>query len=220
MNFLKMAQDVRLKSGVQGTGPSSAETTGYDQIFLVVVRDVWRDIQAAKKTWKWMRVGASFQTQLGKTTYTPAEVFGPNNRFKRYYDYTFYIQESGKKCPMRYVNYDYYIRKHSNDTNQCVPKEFTIRESDNALIFPTPNGVYWIFFDYHKTVQTLTAATDVPECPEDYHPIIVYGATASYCLSMSMAALQQEYSQRFTESYDQMVREQVPRETFKIGGIV
>jgi len=219
MNFLKMAQEVRLKSGVQGTGPSSADTTGYDQIFLVVVRDVWRDIQAAKKTWKWMRVSSSVATQIDKTTYTPAEVFGPTNRLKRYYNHTFFIEKDGKKSELRYLPYEYYIRKHLNDTSAVVPSEFTIRESDNALIFPKPDGAYWIYFDYHKTFQNLIAATDTPECPEEYHNIIVYGATASYCLSMSMSALQQEYSQRFTEGYDQMVREQVPREVFKIGGI-
>lgn len=220
MNFLKMAQDVRHLSGVQGTGPSTVDTTAYDQIFVSTVRNVWIDIQNSKKTWKWMRTSGTLILQVGKNSYTPAEVFGPTNRFKRYYLDTFYIEVDGKKSPLRFINYELFVSKYLNDTDNGVPYEFSIRPQDNAIMIKKPNNTYNVYFDYHKNTQILTLATDVPECSSDYHNMIVYAGVASYCLSMGIPQLQQEYSQRFTETYDQMVRDRVPREIFKVSGIV
>jgi len=219
MNFLKMAQEVRHKSGVQGTGPSSIDTTGYDQVFVTTVKDVWKDIQVAKKTWKWMRASEDLLTQVDKTVYTIDEIFGPVNRFKAFYPETFYIESAGKKTPMVYMNYENFIRKFINEESGSTPRYFSIRPQDSAIVITKPNAIYGIYYDYHKSVQELTLATDIPECPSDYHNIIVYGSVASYAISMGMQTLQQEYSQRFTEGYDQMVREQVPKAIFKVSGI-
>lgn len=219
MNFLKMAQKVRHLTGVQGTGPSSVDTTGYDQIFLTIVNDIWKDIQKSKNTWKWMKATDSKILTIGKSSYTPTELLGPNNRLKRWYPQDFYILVNGKKSPLRFLNYDRYVWKYLNPSSNSVPREFTIDPRDNTILINPSNGLYTIYFDYHKTAQELITAIDVPEFQADYHEIIVYGATAEYATSMSIQTISQEYNQKFTESYDQLVREQIPAKIFRMCGI-
>lgn len=214
-----MAQKVRHLSGVQGLGPSSVTTTGYDKIFLTLVDDVWFDIQTSQKKWKWMRVSSSVFTQVGKTTYTPLEVFGPSHRFKKYYKDDFFITIDGKKTPLRFIEYEIFIRRHLNDSTNTIPVEFTIRESDDAIILPAPNAIFAVYFDYHKSAQTLSLATDTPEFDEDYHMIIVNGAVAAYTASISLQHVYQDYVTKYTKGYDRLLREQRPRDIYRVRGI-
>lgn len=216
-----MAQEVRHLVGIQGTGPSSVDTTGYDKIFLTLVNSVWRDIQTSKKTWKWMTHEGSFLTQVGKRSYTPAEVFGVSPRLRDYKKDIIYLELSGNYTPIKYIPYQEWRIRFFKAPPQGMPFMWSIIPSDNSIVFSCPpDQIYGVYFSYTKTPQRLVSPTDQPEVPSQFHMVIVYAAVASYCSSMGLTALQQEYSQRFTEAYDQMVRDQVPSETFNISAIV
>jgi len=174
MNFLKMAQEVRKRVGLQGSGPSSVSATGQEGLVLSLVQDSWRDLQTYRQNWKWMRATKDFFLSIDVTTYLPATIFGPTNRFKRWYEYTAYITVNSKKSLLTYISYDKFVYLHNNDVGNGIPSTFTIRPSDNALIFPKPNAAYTITIDYHKSIQELELAADIPEMPTDYHTILVY----------------------------------------------
>ena len=215
-----MAQKVRQLVGMQGTGPSSVDATGSDAIFLEVVKNAWTDIQNYRPEWKWLRANKTFNLVAGTSTYTPAAIFGPTNRFKSWYNDTFYILVSGKKTPLRFLEYDVFRYYHINDSTQTTPNEFTIRPNDSAVLFTLPDSNYGIDCDYKKTVQSLTLATDIPECPEDYHMLIVYEALARYAISIGAGYLYDEYNQKASELLGALLREQNPRKIFKVRGIV
>ena len=214
-----MAQSVREHIGLQGTGPSAITAIGAEGQMLHMVRDAWADLQNMRSNWKWMRDTKSFATVAGTTVYTPLTIFGPNHRFKRWYPDTFYITISGKKNLMTYYNYDYFTYLHRNDTVQGESTHFTIRPQDNAVVVPLPNAAYWIETTYYKSNQELTLSTTEPEIPADYHPYIVYEATARYALSIGLPHVYQEYAQKAVEMLGNIMREHNPRKIFKVRGI-
>ena len=220
MQYLKMAQTVRQLVGMQGTGPSDVNATGAEGMFLVLVQNAWKDIQTARKKWKWMRDEKSFATAIGTTAYTPLTIFGPNNRFKSWYKDTFYITIDGKKHPLWFREYDYFKYKNANVTTQSSPNEFTIRPYDSAILINPPDSMYSITADYKKSIQNLVAASDEPEMPSDYHDLIVYEAVKRYGISIGMIHIYQEYEQNQTELWGSLLRDQLPREIFKVRGIV
>lgn len=219
MQFLQMAQKVRQLVGMQGTGPSSVTATGYEGLFVSLVQDAYNDIQNLRKKWKWLRDSKNFFLAAGTTTYAIATIFPPGHRFKRWYDHTFYIEVDSKKHQLTYVDYDSFIYRHINDTENTVPTEFTIRPQDSALIFPLPDDMYTVYCDYHKTNQTLTLSTDVPEMPVDYHMAIVYEAVNRYALSVAIPHVYQQYSQLHASLLGDLLRDQLPQEKFKVRGI-
>ena len=221
MQFLKMAQKVRQLVGMQGTGPSSVTATGYEGLLVALVSDAWEDLQNYRKKWKWMRDQKNFLLVAGTTTYTPATIFGPNNRFKTWLtEDPFYALVSGQKKQLRYLEYDYFMYKHLNDAINGVVSEFTVRPNDYALVFNLPDSQYTIYSCYKKNNQELVNAADEPEMPEDYHMYLVYEATARYALSMSMGAVYQLYSNKAKELLGSILREQNAKEVLYIQSIV
>lgn len=220
MDFLKMAQEVRKRVGLQGNGPSSVSATGQEGLVLSIVQDSWRDIQVARKYWKWMRETKSFLMTIGTTTYTPATIFGPTNRFKRWYETTMYITVNGLKSPVRYINYNEFIYLHNNDTENSIPSTFTIRPNDSALIFPKPLAAYSITIDYHKSAQELVLAADTPEMSSDYHMLIVYESIYRYSSTLNIPHVYQLYAFQHAKLYGDLMRSQNPQQLFKIGGFV
>lgn len=220
MQFLKMAQRVRQLVGMQGTGPSSVTATGYEGLLIALVSDAWEDLQNYRKKWKWMRDEKSFLMTIGNTTYTPATIFGPNNRFKSWItEELFYALVDGQKKPIRYTEYELFMYRHLNDATNSVVAEYTVRPKDYALIFNLPDQQYTVYGCYKKNNQELLASTDEPEMPEDYHMYLVYEATARYALSMSMGAVYQLYSVKAKELLGSILREQNMKETLKIQSI-
>ncbi len=220
MQFIQMAQAVRKLVGLQGSGPSSVDATGVEGMFIELVKTSWKDIQNSRSKWKWMRDEKTFSMVVGTTAYTPATVFGPVNRFKHWYKDTFFVTVGGQKTPLRFVEFDTFRDRHINDTTNAPIYDFTIRPKDSALIFTPPDSTYTITCCYHKSNQDLSAATDIPELPEDFHLVIVYKAVASYALSMAISHIYQEYSMEYNKLYGSLLRDQLPRDIFKIKGIV
>ena len=219
MNFLNLAQKTRQLCGYQGSGPSSVDTTGYDAIFLTLVHDVWIQIQTSKKHWKWLKDQKNFITVIGQTDYTIPYIFGVSPRFRMWEPQNAFISVSGKKSPIRFVSYDVYNRRHLNDTENTVPREFTIRPQDSAIILQAPDAVYSLYIDYMKSSQELSVASDTPEMPVDFHNTIIYGAVAEYAADNVLPNLETEYNKKYSLMYNSLCRDQIPVKEFKINGI-
>lgn len=214
-----MAQKVRQLVGLQGTGPSSVDAPGAEGLFLTNVQNAWEDIQNYRADWKWMRENKTFSLVVGTTTYTPATIFGPVNRFKSWYKDSFYILVDGKKKPLWHYDYDYFKYLHINDSTNTTPSGFTIRPKDYALQFSLPDSTYLIDCDYKKSNQSLTLATDVPELPADYHMLIVYEAASRYALTIALGHVYDQYAQKAADMMGNLLREQNPQKLFKVRGI-
>lgn len=221
MNFLDMCRGVRQRVGVQGTGPSTVGTTDFDSIFVTHVSDSWDDIQMSKKRWKWMKVTAfkSFLTVADTTSYTLTDIFGPTHRMGRWDTKSIFINDGTQRSGLNFVNYDTYIRRHLNDVSASSFSEYTVDPSNNSIIIPLCDTVYTIEAYYYKSKQTLTLDADVPELPLDFHNVIIYQAVARYAASVSMSQIYQEYEAKYSKLYDDLVRDQLPKERIAIKGI-
>jgi len=220
MNFLQLAQDVRKRVGIQGTGPSSVSATGYEALILAAVHDAWQDLQGYRDNWAWMRTKASFTIGVAATEYTPTTILGPTNRFRVWIPETCYAEILGKKVPMRYIDdYDYYMSKHINDTVGTKPTEFTIKTDKSTLVFNMVDAPYNVICSYYKSPQELVLATDTPEMPAIHHLWIVYEAIARYSASISMTAMYQLYSGKADILLGQIMRDFIPAARFQVRGI-
>jgi len=216
MTFIELVRAVRLRIGIQGSGPSSIDTTiPIEQQMIKAVYDAWVDLQNFRTDWRWMRGTDSFNTTAGTTTYSLSTIISPDHRWKKWRTDTFYVTENSQYKPLTYLEYDYFQYKHNNTTDRGKLSDFTVRPWDGAVILTPPNTVYSVKCDYQKRAQLLTANTSIPEIPVHHHLAIVYGALEK----MGVAILSQEqydhYSQQYAIALGQIMREYLPRKTMQ-----
>lgn len=220
MNFIELVKAVRLRVGMQGTGPASVTTTGYEAALVAAVSDAWIDIQNERKDWRWMRDTATFLTTQGQTEYTTTEILGPTPRHKYWLKDTGYAMINGQYRPIINYNYDRFVYLYQNTTHDTVPDKYTIQDNNYSLIFTPPDGVYTMKIDYQKSPQTLVGDTDVPELPSYYHLLIVYAAVEKYASYISSPETYQQYALQHARMMNQVMRDQLPKKVVKpTGGI-
>jgi hypothetical protein len=221
MNYLELCQAVRSRVISQGSGPSSvAGSVGVEADIVDSVRDAWIDIQNYRNTqWDWMRATVTFSTVAGTTTYVRSTVGGLTNRIDKYIKDTLYLNDGTEWKKLIPIDYDEFILRHKNDDEQVIPNEFTIRRSDQALIFEEPDDAYSVSVDYWKTPQILENNTDSPEFDVQWHNLIIYLAIAKLGVSVASPSHQMEYSQAFAEGMGQLMRRQVEKKFINVRSI-
>lgn len=78
------------------------------------------------------------------------------------------------------IHYDQWERYKQLYRSPGRPRFFTITPQDEMAVLPEPDVEYNLSFDYQKTAQELSADSDVPELPEQFHDVIVYRALVKY----------------------------------------
>lgn len=179
--FLELAQECRSLSGINGTGPTDVTTAvGIELKIVNYVKHAWNDIQAHPKRWKWMwgdylPVGGNpLQTIATNSDYVLTDV--DEILVKTFRSY---LTASGvsDRQRMTYSDYEKFQRSFgivSGTDNR--PIRSTRLPTGNLRLYPTPNDIYSIEFEFIKTPQILAANDDVPEMPVRFHELIVYEA--------------------------------------------
>jgi len=211
MNYIELARAVRRRLGIQGSGPSSVDTTiPIERQILKAVSDVYIDIQNINPNWKWMRSSASFNTIAGTTEYSLATILTPTYRFSRWLPHTFYITVNSKKSRLYYVEYDTFQYRFANNTTNGKFSEFTIKPMNKSIVIPRPDSIYTITCDYQKSAQVLSGNTDTPELPIQFHNVILYGAMEGMGVSVASPEEQMYNAQKFVEGVGQLMRREIP----------
>ena len=181
--FLELAQETRALSGVGGTGPTDVTSaTGIEGRIVNYVKNAWIDIQAHPKKWKWMwghylapnPGGAPLQTILNTREYMLTDVKNVRvNSFKSYLTAT----GTSDRQRMRWQPWaNFEAATGVVDETAHRPIRASRDPAGTLHLYPKPNDVYSIEFEYFKRAQVLSANSDVPEMPTDYHQLIVYEA--------------------------------------------
>ena len=191
MTFLELVQDAALKSG---TFPSKTSITsvvsqgGRKGQIVDYVRQAWEDIQTSKRDWFWLR--AEFTSSAivdGDGEYTATDL-GVATRFSRWRfnedrwersGWTIYKTASGlsDESPLAFMPWDEFRECYLEGVQtKGKPLHFTISPTRAVRLGPVPDGSYTLRGERMKRFQTLAADGDVPECPEDYHSVIVWTA--------------------------------------------
>jgi len=73
---------------------------------------------------------------------------------------------------------DKYVDQESTDNAGSVPSVVFRTPDNNFGLYPYPDKAYELKYDYFDKPIALSAATDVPNIPEQFRQVIVDGATA------------------------------------------
>lgn len=179
--FLQLSVELRVLTGVQGTGPTDVSTaTGMELKLVNYIKNAWIDIQSHPKKWKWMW-GPYYQSGT-----TPLQTAAATNDYVInsvdavvIKSFKSYLTATGTTDRQRMTYRGY--RKFENSygvvsADDDRPLVATRLPNGKIRLHPQPSGIYSIEFDYYKTPQVLAVDGDIPEMPTEFHQLIVYEA--------------------------------------------
>jgi hypothetical protein len=183
MNFLAIVQRLRQECAIAGTGPSAVTSqTGELKRLVDWVATSWLEIQNLHDDWDWMRGTFSFTTTPNDDAYSASDV-GISTRFG-YWDRNMvrvYATSVSDETELIYLPYeDWRVRYRVGTNTPSRPVNWSIHPDRSLLLGYKPDAAYTVSGEYGKTVQELTADADIPECPTQYHMVIVYRAMMKY----------------------------------------
>ena len=201
--YLKICQDVARECGVAGgadTSPKPATVTGQTgELNRIVnwVSDAYVEIQGSHN-WRWLRKKFTLNTVAGTDTYafgacTDVDDAALITRFKmwRLDDLRnppkIYLTTAGVGGQVLLTwapwdNFEYLYKTGSLQTQTSQPIHITVNPKDEIQLGITPNDIYTLIGDYHKSAQVLAVDGDIPEVPTVYHELIKYQAMEFYGL--------------------------------------
>lgn len=218
MNFLELAQRLRRRCRVSGTGPVSVLNQNEEYSRLIDwIQEAWRSIQETREDWQWMRATVSFPVVSGKALYSPMDMgltdWGNWTRDT----WRCYNTAAGMRGEvfMSYLDYgvwrDTYQYGAIRDT-LTQPMVMTITPDKSIGLGPTPADGYTVYGDYYRSPSALPLANDsMPSMPERYHMLIVYRAMMYYGMSEAAPEVFQEGNNEFDKMMRQMQINQMPQ---------
>lgn len=214
MNFLQICRDVRLKTGLQGTGPSTVvSASGIEELLVGAVKDAYDNIQNFREEWRWLLGREDVTLPDSSTERNLSQALGPSYRFKKWYKSRFYAKKTGEDSyyPVYWMDWEDFIYYNINITDAQDLRYFSIRPEDKAIVYPLLNGEHTLKVEYQKSNQVLSADTDVPELPLDFHRLIVYAAVEIMSAQVGNPGIYDQYSQDQIRLTNALMRQELPR---------
>ena len=188
MTFLELVNRLKQENGV--SGPAYTTLAGISregQRLKDWIATAWSELQGERPDWLWMKTPFSFQTIDGKQSYSPADMSLP--RFNRLQKDSCRIYRTtdgpAGELFLKHTGYpefrDFYLFG-SLRIIKAHPTAITVDPQKNVLLGFTPDDTYTVNGEYYPKPQILSADTDTPEMPEEYHLSIVYFAMQTYGL--------------------------------------
>lgn len=190
-NYLTICQDTARESGVYPNVDDPQSVVAQEGALLRLthwVNDAWGEIQREQPRWRWMMAEATGDATIGVSGYTGVSL-GITSRFSRWEPFV-----DGEECEVsawdadigrgdeQYLRYvDWYEFRRIYQSGSAVddtgkPQIVSIAPNGELTVYPTPDKAYKIRAPYKKTRQDLTANTDVPEMPDEFHDAIKWKA--------------------------------------------
>lgn len=187
MTFLELCQRVAQESGtISGVYPTTvASQTGRLKKVVDWTATAWNDIQGEHETWKWMRGEWSGSVLPNTVRYTPASMDIARHRnwitdeTNQHGAVTMYLTATGvsDEREVTFIDWEIFRARYLRGTqNTNRPTEYTISPAGEICFGAVSNDTYTAKGEYWKSNQTLSANSDTPECPTDYHMAIVWRA--------------------------------------------
>lgn len=185
--FLQLCIDASRESGAVGRAPTAVTgQTGRQEKVVSWVREAWRQLQLSQPNWAWMRTQFTSTLNIGQSSYNAlgfglaADRFSswvgdqPDYRPMTLYDPTIGIKDETNITEISFEqwrrSYDIGEQILQKSTRYCIAPDRTLRFG------AIPDKAYTVRGEYRKAPQVLTANSDVPELPEEFHSIIVWAA--------------------------------------------
>lgn len=179
----------------------------------------WMDIQGYHQDWGWLRTSTSFVCVSGQASYTPTQAGATN--------FGMWVRDSFRNYPtatgtpaeirMNFMEYEYWRDLYqfgSNRTSTSQPAYFTITPAKSIGLGPVPTGDYTVTAEYFTMPTELSASTDTPSLPTQYHMAIVYRAMMMYGAYESAQEVYQRGEIEFKRLLRRMENDYMPEVTF------
>ncbi len=225
--FLELVQKTARETGLFATVPATAQSqTGKNLRLVNHVIDAWGWVQRRHTSWRWMRAEFSGSLLSAVDSYSPSDLgittFGrwvTDNLVDGYFPTTVYMTSTGvtDEPLIREISWERWRTRWGRGSHDNMkPIEYAIAPDNAFRPGPTPGATYTVQGEYQKSVQTLSADADEPECPDRFHDVIVWKALLLYSefeealLSISRA------NRNFEIMMDELERDQL--DEIRIGG--
>ncbi len=221
MNYLQLAQRLRRRCRVIGSGPSAV--TGQNEEYsrlLDFINEAWMYIQELYPNWAWMRASMSFPTVAAQASYTLAQIEATGTGFTNFGNWNrdsfrYYWTSPGidTEQVLYYRDYDYWRDVYqigSLRAQESTPCDITVLPALGLGIGPTPAAGFTITGDYYKVATELTASTDEPGMPPQFHMLIVYRAMMLYGAGEAAGEIFQTGNNLFKEMLGNLELQQLP----------
>lgn len=186
MNFLEICQRTRLEADITGSGPASVVgQSGELEKVVEWVLTAYDDIQNLYSTWRFLRTDFTFPTIVDTQNYTPDAVDLADLatwKAEKDDDLTIYSAVADEQHLAIYPWNDFrsVYMFGTNRTQTERPTVATIKPDNSMSLWPIPNAIFTVTGEYYKKAQTLSANTDIPIIPSQFHMAIVWRAVMFY----------------------------------------
>lgn len=223
MNYLQLAQRLRRKCRVIGSGPTAVTGQSEEyQRLLDWVNEAWMFIQNKHKDWRWMRRTATCVTVNGQSTYNPTTDFALTNFGYWALDYrngdTFrnYVTSVGPQSEvfMYPIDYDDWRDRYLYGAIRFAysrPIELALAPDNSLAVGPIPVNGYTLIGDYYMKPTEMVAAGDIPAMPDQFHMLIIYKAMMYYGASESAPEVYDDGENGYRVMMAQLEQAQLPR---------
>ena len=113
-------------------------------------------------------------------------------------------------------NFDYLYNFGSLQNQTGFPIHITVNPNDDFELGLSPNAVYVLRGEYHRSAQILSADDDTPEMPSDYHSLIMYQAMKYYAQLESAPEVLERAKDGMSRVMRQLIKNQA--QPFRVGG--
>ena len=200
-----------------GTGPDAVTSqTGELGRLVAWVAMAWNDIQMEHSNWRWMRATATVATSTGDNSYASSE-FSVTN-FGNWIPGTFRCYQTSigqtDEQYLYYMDYDQWRDLYDFGANSATtgrPVHFTIGNDKSIKLGPAPDATgFTIKGDYQKEPIEMTANSDEPGMPNEYHMAIVWKALMYYGAYESAPEVYQSAEKEYKRILSKLRLNQLP----------
>lgn len=187
MNYLQICNAVKEKTGVSGVAMTTV-TGQTGELLRIVnwVNDALMDILGMHEDWLFFLNDFTFPLVTHQQSYTPTQANTTN--FANWKTDTFRIYQTSlgfqNEYYMGFQNYDDFRNLYQFGAQRSTfqrPIVFTVDPAKNLLVGPSPDTIgYTAVGKYYKVPTEMSANTDIPIIPVEYHRAIVFRAMMFY----------------------------------------
>lgn len=225
--YIQLVQDLHREAGISGNPPTSVVGVNGETARLANwIKTEWVKIQNRHPNWRWMRSSFSLQTVAADDTYAYTSCIDDNTssaitRFGRFLPEGFkiYLTSSGIGTQgwLTYIVWDDFKQIFKIGTQvDSYPSFVTFDPANNIVLGSKPDGIYTVTGDYQKSAQVLSADSDIPEMPTQYHDLIWLGALRRYAAYESAPEVWAEAKAQYSDLMKHLDANQMPEPRFAV----
>lgn len=212
MTFLQICQRLRQEAGLSGTGPSAVTgQTGEMQRVVDWALSGYHDIQDLHATWRFLRTDFSFSTIASIQEYTPTAV-GYSDLAKWICDDIRIYSSISDESILEYLPWDDFRLGYmygSSRTQEGRPSLCSVKPNNSLMLWQLPNAVLTVNGEYYKVTQTMTANSDIPLIPPQFHMAIVWKGLMHYAYYAAADEVYAHGETQFNEKYTALELDQL-----------